>query len=350
MIRKLIAALCLCALLAWPADARMRVPLMGGNRVPSWVLSGAAVDLDFANNRAFGCTFAACLSITRASNKTNLLPSSVSGFSYTTFGNNVLAITPGSGLLIEEARTNQLLNSAAPATQTTGSLANGTYTLWVNGSGSAQMSLGTGVGCGVGTAANGTPVNFTISTPGTCIVTVIGSLNFEQLELGAFGTSGIVTAGATATRAADNITLGANLTTLMNNTSGQVFLQVVAANSTLFPVALSGNTGFNITLMEQSANTSALTWNGSVPLTATFGSGGWTTGFKGVESWAPSSRTLVINNGTEVSDANVLFNAPQSVWNLGNFKGTGRWLDTAISRMTFWTSPSAPAARKALTQ
>jgi hypothetical protein len=207
MLLKRLAIVFLCGALIGPADARSRRPALMGNSVPIWVKSGATVDMSFSTGQYYGCSLASCLSITRGSSKTNLLPSSASGFIYSTFGNNVLAITPGSGLLVEEGRTNQLLNSAAPATQTTGSLGTGTYTLWVNGSGSATMSLGTGVGCGTGTATNGTPVNFTITVAGTCIVTVIGSLNFEQLELGTFGTSGIVTTGAAATRAADIIKL-----------------------------------------------------------------------------------------------------------------------------------------------
>jgi hypothetical protein len=115
--------------------------------------------MDFANQQYYGCSPTGCLSISRASSGTNLLPSSASGFSYSTLGTNVLRITPTLGLLIEEPRTNQLLNSTAPATLTTGSLANGTYTLWVNGSGSATMSAGTATGCGTGTATNGIAVN-----------------------------------------------------------------------------------------------------------------------------------------------------------------------------------------------
>ena len=153
-------------------------------------------------------TVASMITITRTTtNATNLLPTSASGASYSTFGAGVLPITSGLGILVEEARNNSLLNSTVPATQTTGSLANGTYTLWVNGSGSAVMSPGTATGCGVGTATNGSPVNFTTSgAAGTCIVTVVGSLNAFQLELGAYGTSLIVTAGATGTRNAANVT------------------------------------------------------------------------------------------------------------------------------------------------
>ncbi len=138
---------------------------------------------------------------------TNLLPTSASGSPYLTFGNNVLRHDT-KGCLVEEARVNQLLNSTAPATQTTASLGTGTYTLWVNGSGTATMSAGTGTGCGTGAATQGNPVNFTISVAGTCTVTVSGSLNAFQLELGSFGTSLIVTGGSTGSRASDLISLG----------------------------------------------------------------------------------------------------------------------------------------------
>jgi hypothetical protein len=233
-MRKLLTFLIALALLA-PLHAQSITPQIGGgigqfdggisvpSHVPPWVEPGAAVDLNFSISQYYGCSLSSCLSLTRASSKTNLLPTSASGYAYSTFGSGVLAITSGLGVLIEEARTNQLLNSTAPATQTTASLATGTYTLWVNGSGSATMSSGTGTGCGTGAASQGTVVTFTITVTGTCTVTVAGSLNAFQLELGNVGSSFIVTTGTTATRAADNVAFGgAALSILRGNVGTQM--------------------------------------------------------------------------------------------------------------------------------
>jgi hypothetical protein len=165
------------------------------------------VDLNFTSGKYFLQGGAGPVTTSRASIGTNLLPTSPNGSTYATFGNNIARITPGLGDLIEETRTNYLLNSTAPATQTTGSLGTGTYTLWVNGSGSATMALGTGVGCGIGSATQGSPISFTISVAGTCAVTVAGSLNEFQLEKDpgsvSLGTSFIPTGASPVTRQAD---------------------------------------------------------------------------------------------------------------------------------------------------
>ena len=305
LIAGLLAALMLLLSPAYAQTPR-RVILSGG--VPSWVKSGAAADLDFANGRYFGCTLSSCLSITRASQKTNLLPSSASGFAYTTFANNTLAITTGLGLLIEESRTNQLLNSAVPATQTTGSLGTATYTLWVNGSGSATMSAGTGTGCGTGVASQGTPVNFTITVAGTCTVTVSGSLNAFQLEAGAFGTSFIVTTGAAGTRNADNI-LAAGL--LLSTLQGAQGTEYVAAN-------LEGVTaGAGVPLIEgDNSNTFGMRSNnlsgangGSFLRNVTnlcVASGGFSVGAnqKMIGSWKQSNYALSLNGAAVVTSSN----------------------------------------------
>ena len=172
------------------------LPLGGG--APSWVPPGASAQLDFANGRYFNTS----INLTRSSVKTNLTPNMQAGFSYSSFPVNVPAITPGYGLLIEGGSTNYLLNSTAPATQTTASLTTGTYYLWVNGSGSATMSAGTALGCGSLSATQSLPISFVITSAGTCTVTVSGSLNAFQLEPNA-PTSLIATSGAIASRQPD---------------------------------------------------------------------------------------------------------------------------------------------------
>jgi hypothetical protein len=115
------------------------------------------------------------------------------------------------GTLLEDTATQKLLNSDAPATQTTGSLGVGSWTLSVYGTGSALASGNTAVISGSASATEGSPNTFTVSTAGTVDITVTGLLDYFQLESGGFPTSIIISAGSEVTRAA---------TTLSNTTAG----------------------------------------------------------------------------------------------------------------------------------
>lgn len=315
----------------------------------SGISSGGAcsvIDLNFSANPAVD--YSSFLTLTRASSGTNLQPASASGFAYTTFGSNVLRTTAGSGLLVEEARTNQLINSAAPATQTTGSLANGTYTLWVNGSGSAQMSLGTAVGCGTGTATQGSPVSFTTSgAAGTCIVTVVGSLNAFQLELGAFGTSLIVTTGTSATRAADSIVMTGTALSTFQGAAGSSLVQFgtlpADAAQALGLVVSSSGTDLRPQYLANDRS-EARSFNGSVALAVTLSV---LSANKYALGWSAGGRSLVINNGTVSTDANTI----GSIANLklGGGQNT-RNADGYISRLTLWNVRISDANLKILTQ
>jgi hypothetical protein len=352
----LLVACAIALLGAAPSDAvtgPRRVLLMG-QVIPSWVLQGASVDMDFANGRYFGGTTANLLSITRASSATDLLPSSPSGYAYHTYGSNVLAISPGVGLLIFEARTNQLLNSATPATQTTGALAATAQTLWVNGSGSATLSNGTATGC-AGTATNGAPVTFT-PTAGTCTVTVTGSLNAFQLEAGAFGTSFIVTAGAVGARFADVVSATGVLASGLTSTSGSVIVAFNASNITanfsrLFGVD-DGSASNNRRVLYVAQSTgvlSNLNSSGGVssPISPSANAYAAGTPAKAGLSWSAGAGSLVLSNGTVVTGATTL-PIGLNVETIGSSQSL-QWLNGIVSRFTVFPSKVLDAVLKALT-
>lgn len=111
------------------------------------------------------------------------------------------SLTP-KGFLSEEARTNFLLNSMAPATQTV-SLTTGVHVLTLSGTGTCTCAAGTATGTGFGVANEANAVTFTLATAGTVVFTVSGSVSRFQCEKGAFPTSFIATTSSAATRSAD---------------------------------------------------------------------------------------------------------------------------------------------------
>ena len=317
---------------------------------------GPAVDLNFATAAYVGCTPATCLTIVRASNKTDLLPSSSSGLQFNTFTSNVLAITPTLGLLIEEARTNQLLNSCnattyptqcagntGPATQTTGSLAATAQTLWVNGSGSAALTNGTATGC-TGTASQGSSVTFT-PTAGTCIVTVTGSLNFFQLEAGSFGTSGIITTGAAGTRASDLVTLAGLAKTTIQGTSFSVIVQTGSVGKIASGI-LEGT--IDELLRAESASVMRIIFGATV-LAATLGSGTFTTTtVKSALASTTGARSAVANNGTVVSDTTNI--SANTSFFLGSFGNGSGFPNCYFADLTIFASKLLDATLQAKTQ
>jgi len=255
------------------------------------------------------------IAVSRASNATDLLPTSASGFAYSSFGSNTLPVTPGWGALIEtNAATNLFLNSTAPVTHTITLSATGNYTLWVNGSGSAAIAAGTATITGAGTATNGSPVTINCTATGTVTVTITGSLNACQLESGSIGTSFIVTAGASATRAAATVTLINAASTLIGT---GVF-------STVF--SLGGTLATNPRLLDDASGSYSLKNNGTpaqtglalvatTTITANLGSGTLAAANKVGMSVGAGGSTLVGNNGTI------------------NTSGTGAWAGTSPPRL-----------------
>ncbi|KQS54029.1 hypothetical protein ASG17_13865 [Brevundimonas sp. Leaf363] len=151
------------------------------------------------------------------------------------------------GLLVEEARTNLLLNSAAPAGQTV-TLAAGTYALSAWGAaGQVAAAAGTAVGSGWGAAA-ATPTGgvrtLTITTSGTVVLTVAGGPERAQLELGTFPSRPIVTGSAAATRGVDLATAAVSVP------AGQDF-------AVLYEIALERDAGAGRVIFDLTDGTAA---------------------------------------------------------------------------------------------
>ena len=134
------------------------------------------------------------------------------------------------GLLVEEQRTNLLLNTATLSTQSV-TVTAAAHTLSFYGSGTVTLSGASTAGPAVGSGAfpARTTLTFTPSA-GTLTLTVTGSVTSAQLEAGAFATSYIPTTTAAATRSADVASItGANFSSWYRQDEGTVFADVALA-------------------------------------------------------------------------------------------------------------------------
>lgn len=222
----------------------MRLGLPGGSGV-----SVPALDLSFLNSE----TLDSRITFTRASAGTRTNSSGV--IESITTNNPRFDYSPTSigtlrGLLIEGQRTNLLLNStidgASLATQDVTVTAQA-YTLSFYGTGTVTLSGVSTAGPAVGGGAYPTRTTLTFTpTAGTLTLTVTGTVQFANLEAGSFATSFIPTAGATATRAADNASMtGTAFSGWYNQASGTFICEARTG---------TGNTGGQLVVDDGTTN------------------------------------------------------------------------------------------------
>jgi len=144
------------------------------------------------------------------------------------------------GLLIEMQRANLLLNSSLAGTNLATQSVTVTavaHTLSFYGTGNIVL---TGVASATLTGTGAYPTRSTLTftpTAGSLTLTVTGTVQYAQLEIGSFATSFIPTAASQVTRAADVATIqGSNFYSWYNQNEGSVYV-----NAAELSTATSGN-------------------------------------------------------------------------------------------------------------
>jgi hypothetical protein len=261
------------------------------------------------------------------------------------------------GLLVEEARTNLLLNSATLSTQSV-TVAAAANTLSFYGTGTVTLTGVSTAGPLVGTGANNR-VSLTFTpTAGVLILTVSGSVTNAQLEAGAFATSYIPTTTATATRAADVASItGTNFSSFYNQTEGTLFADakvttVAPATSLASVFALSdGTTSNRITVYKRAnADTSTrLDVSTSGSSVAFINAGTFSVSNLIAISYRVDDFAISLNGLTPGTDT--LGAIPTvSRLNIGNYADSTLPLNGTIKRLTYWPVRLANPTLQAMTQ
>jgi len=246
------------------------------------------------------------------------------------------------GLLIEESRTNILLNSATLSTQSVTTSATA-YTLSFYGTGTVTLSGTSTAGPLVGTGANDRVTLTFTPTAGTLTLTVTGTVSNAQLEQGSFPTSYIPTTGTALTRSADVASItGSNFSRWFVQNNGSFYCKAdlqSPASSGQAPIFSVDNSGANSRIASRRSNlgvrnnsssdgidiTNFSAWNGEVKEFAL--------------TWVANDCALVDSGtliGTDTTTVNPLSTVNQLLIGNVNSGGFLSRMGGHISRLTYW--------------
>ncbi len=322
--------------------------------------TAATLDMDF---RAGGYVGAqpTDLTVTRTGISTSGLSTDATGSSYTAFAPNTARIVSGSGIRIEESRTQYLGVTDTPATQTTASLGTGTYTLWVVGSGTATSSAGTATITGGGAATAGTPNTFTVTVAGTVTVTVSGSLTRFQLENGASATSYIPNTGAAGSSVARqvdavSITGGAFSAFYTGGSSGTLYVEYLPdlSQTNSFPgyLAVYDASANNAMLILLNNSGYSVSNEGYVGGASQFGMGSTVLSAgavaKSALAFATNDVAVCTNGGTVNTDTSATIPTP-TVMRIGSLRNGSGMAVAFIRRVAYFPVRLSNAQIQALT-
>jgi hypothetical protein len=180
--------------------------------------------------------------------------------------------TGAAGLLIENSRVNLLLNSETLSTQIA-MVSAVAYTFSFYGTGEVVLSgAHSAIVTGTGAYPTRTTLTFT-PTAGALTLTVSGTVEFAQLEAGAFPTSYIPTTTAAVTRNADVATVtGTNFSDFYNAAEGAFAVQCstynISATRTIAAVKDSGTSDYLLMRILSAGRASARVLDGGVEQSA----------------------------------------------------------------------------------
>lgn len=213
------------------------------------------------------------------------------------------------GLLIEEQRTNRLLGSAEPISQSV-TVTAVAYTLSFYGAGTVAIS-GTGTGTLVGSGAFPTRSTLTFTpTAGVVILTITGTVTQAQLEAGPFATSYIPTIAVAVTRAPDAAAIN-TLSPWYNATEGTFAVKfqteyTTAANLTRY-ILLADSSSIKRIAYISATSINANTFDGTTILIAL---GNIVSGASKVASTYSATARKICANGNAVTSGAVAAGYP----------------------------------------